>query len=86
MPGLDIRWWISPWGATSSENEDMRPVCSASIVHFSSSEQMSSISYLDASYEWNVFVSCQSLTGSNLGSESSEDIQITRADRPEVRV
>lgn len=40
---------------------------------------MSSIWNLDALYECIVFVSCQSSFRSNMGSESSEDIQMTRA-------
>ncbi len=81
MPGETMIWWISPCGATVSSNDDARPVSCASMVRFSSSDAMRSIWYFDAWYEWCVFVSCQSPAGSKTGSESSDDIQRTRAER-----
>ena len=81
IPGDTMRWWISPCGATVSSRDDARPVSCACTVRFSSSDATRSIWNLDAWYEWCVFVSCQSFAGSNAGSESSEDIQSTRAER-----
>lgn len=81
MPGEMMMWWISPCGATVSSSVDARPVSCASTVRFSSSDAIRSIWYFEAWYEWCVLVSCQSSLGSNTGSESSDDIQRTRAER-----